>query len=91
MNFRSSLRRVPHRRRGSAYVLILAISTAVVLIGITALHVSHMQFRGASLTRDWSDAQQLAQAGLDTGTAHRQRGYRRRRIRQHGLAAPVQR
>ncbi|MHC5113202.1 MAG: pilus assembly PilX family protein [Planctomycetota bacterium] len=61
------LRAAPPRRRGSAYVLILAIATAVVLIGLTALHVSHMQFRAASLTRDWSDAQALAQAGLDAG------------------------
>ncbi|MCP3904432.1 MAG: hypothetical protein GY715_12460 [Planctomycetes bacterium] len=60
-------RRVLRRRRGAAYVLILAIATAVALIGLTALHVSHMQFRGASLTRDWSDAQTIAQAGIDTG------------------------
>ncbi|MFG0241948.1 MAG: hypothetical protein ACF8R9_04090 [Phycisphaerales bacterium JB054] len=55
----------PTTRRGSAYVLVLALSIIVTVIGATAIQSSRVGIRSAMTQRDAADAALVAQGGLD--------------------------
>lgn len=59
-----TLKRRCVRRRGSAYVLVLAVTSLVGLIGLTALTAARLQHRGSQDRGDAVAAQHLADAAL---------------------------
>ena len=55
----------PTTRRGSAYVLVLALSIIVTVLAATAIESSRVGIRASTAQRDASDAALIAQGGLD--------------------------
>lgn len=55
----------PTTRRGSAYVLVLALSIIVTVLAATAIESSRIGIRASTAQRDASDAALIAQGGLD--------------------------
>jgi hypothetical protein len=57
--------RRPTRRRGSAYMMVLGVSMIVTVLGLSAITISRVRNRTADDTRAWSEAQRLAESGLE--------------------------
>lgn len=57
------------RRRGSAYVMVLGVSTVLVVIGLSAVTVSRVQTRQITQAGNWNDAQILAFSGVEHALA----------------------
>lgn len=66
----ASGRRTNARRRGSAYIAVLAISALVVLIGIGALTATRLTARGSQLTNDAAKARPLARSAIELALLH---------------------
>src|SRR5437899_2527869 len=57
----------PPRRRGSAYVMVLAISLLVSVIGVAAMSSLRVQIRATANTNDCEEARLDAQSGIELG------------------------
>ena len=66
---RSTTKPVPHtyRRRGSAYLLIAAVSMLVSIMGLSAIALSRLSARLSDTAADYSEAGVLALAAVDHG------------------------
>jgi hypothetical protein len=53
------------RRRGSAYVVILAVSLILLIIGLSAATVARVHSRALAADNDWAEAQRLAFSGTE--------------------------
>ena len=57
------------RRRGSIYLLVLAVATVLSMIGLAMISVSRAGARSLSQSQDWSEAQLLASSGVEHAIA----------------------
>ena len=56
-----------HRRRGSIYIMVLGTSTAIIVIGLSALLAVRIERRGAEGTADLSKARFHARSAIEMG------------------------
>lgn len=57
------------RRRGSAYIMVMGVSTVLAVIGLSAVAVSRVQTRQITQAGNWNDAQILAFSGIEHALA----------------------
>jgi len=58
-----------HRRVGSAYALILGVSSVLMVIGLAAVSVARVDTRSVSADNDWSESQTLALSAAEHALA----------------------
>jgi hypothetical protein len=66
---RRTTRHADARRRGSAYLLILAVSVILLVIGLSAVTVARVSNRALATDNDWAEAQRLAFSGAEHALA----------------------
>ncbi len=61
--------RTPPHRRGTIYIVVMGVATTVSLIGLSGLMVARQQLRRAAEADAWTEAGDLALAGVELGIA----------------------
>lgn len=64
----ASMRKRPrYRRRGSGYILVLAVSTIVMIIGVSSILAIRVQRKTSQRAGDFAEASQHARAAIEMG------------------------